>query len=326
MCAPRVRVGVVGVGSWGRNLARNFEALGCLAGLCDSNSRALAGIAPLYPRVRAFDRTADLMASGMIDAIAIATPAATHAPIASRALAAGLHVFVEKPMTTELAAARALAAQAEATGLQLVTGHLLHYHPAFQTLRALVNEGMLGTVHRIVAQRLVPGPEVPREHVLWEFAPHDIAMILSLAGTMPRTVTCTHWGENACQAPGSSAKVELTFGPDLWTEVQVSWRSSSKVQLLKVCGDKASVAFDDVASHGSKLMLGRSDGSAEAVTYPEQEPLACECTAFIEAVRTGIPPLSGASEGLRVMTVLDACFRSLGRQRSVALASQGRKT
>ena len=317
---------MVGVGRWGRNLARNFEVLGCLTGLCDSNSETLAGVARLHPRVRASERVDDLIASGTIDAAAIATPAWTHAPIASKVLAAGLHVFVEKPMTTELAAARALAMQAEAAGLQLVTGHLLHYHPAFQALKALVHQGTLGTVHRIVAQRLVPGPEVPREHVLWEFAPHDIAMILSLAETMPQAVTCTYEGKEAGHALGSDATVELAFTSDLRGEARVSWRGPNKVQRLEVCGDDALAVFDDVASHGSKLMLARGDGPAEAVPHLEQEPLASECAAFVEAVRTGMPPLSGASEGLRVMTVLDACFRSLGRQRTVALASQDTNT
>ena len=261
----------------------------------------------------------ELISSGDVDAIAIATPAGTHHDIAASALAAGLHVFVEKPMTTDLAAAKALVADASCSGLQLVTGHLLHYHPAFQSLLSLVRGDRLGALHSIVTSRLVPGPEIPREHVLWEFAPHDVAMILACAGALPSSVCCSGPDPHSGGSAAVECSIELRFRTGLRTRTTVSWRSESKVQRFEVQGDTGSAVFDDVAPAETKLRLTAAGQPPCAIRCSEQEPLAAECVAFVEAVKTGVAPLSGASEGLRVMTVLDACFRSLNEQRTVLL-------
>ena len=315
----RVRVGVVGTGRWGRNLARNFHGIGCLAGLCDSASEALRTAARACPSVPGHGHANELISSGEVDAVAIATPAGTHHDIAAAALAAGLHVFVEKPMTTDLAAAKALVADASCSGLQLVTGHLLHYHPAFQSLLSLVRSDRLGTLHSIVTSRLAPGPEVPREHVLWEFAPHDVAMILACTGALPTSVRCSGTDPHSGGSSAVQCAIELCFRTGLRTRTTVSWRSDSKVQRFEVRGDSGSAVFDDVAPPGTKLRLTPAGQPPCAIRFPEQEPLAAECVAFVEAVKTGVAPLSGASEGLRVMTVLDACFRSLNEERTVLL-------
>ena len=312
-------MGVVGFGRWGRNLARNFHTIGCLAGLCDADPGHLRAAADAYPAARAYPRPEALIRSGDVDAVAIATPPGTHHELAAAALGAGLHVFVEKPMTTDLAAARTLADQAGAAGLQLVTGHLLHYHPAFQTLRAMVRDGRLGALRGIVTSRLAPGPETPREHVLWEFAPHDIAMILACTGVLPLSVCCSG-PDSASNGPSAAhARVELAFSSGLRTRTTVSWRGRAKEQRFEVEGDVATAVFDDVAPAGSKLTLAPAGGSPSPVPVPDREPLASECASFVEAVATGAAPPSGADEGLRVMTVLDACFRSLAEQRAVQL-------
>lgn len=315
----RVRVGVVGTGRWGRNLARNFHGIGCLAGLCDSASEALRIAARACPSVPGHDSANELISSGNVDAVAIATPAGTHHDIAASALAAGLHVFVEKPMTTDLAAAKALVADARCSGLQLVTGHLLHYHPAFQSLLSLVRSDRLGALHSIVTSRLIPGPEVPREHVLWEFAPHDVAMILACAGALPSSVRCSGADPRSDGSAAVQCSIELRFRTGLRTQTTVSWRSDSKVQRFEVHGETGSAVFDDVAPAEAKLKLTPAGQPPCAIRFPEQEPLAAECAAFVEAVKTGVAPVSGASEGLRVMTVLDACFRSLNEKRTVLL-------
>ncbi len=315
----RVRVGVVGTGRWGRNLARNFHGIGCLAGLCDSASEALRTAALGCPSVPGHGDAKELINSGDVDAVAIATPAGTHHDIAASALAAGLHVFVEKPMTTDLAAAKALVADASCSGLQLVTGHLLHYHPAFQSLLSLVRSNRLGALHSIVTSRLVPGPAVPREHVLWEFAPHDVAMILACAGALPSSVRCSGPDPYSGGSAAAECSIELCFRTGLRTRTTVSWRSDSKVQRFEVQGETGSAVFDDVAPAETKLRLTAAGQPPRAIRFPSQEPLAAECIAFVEAVKTGVAPLSGASEGLRVMTVLDACFRSLNEERTVLL-------
>lgn len=321
--SARARVGVVGVGRWGRNLARNFHATGCLAGLCDTDPEHLRDAADAYPAVRAYPESEALIRSGDVEAIAIATPAGTHHELAASALAAGLHVFVEKPMTTDLGAARTLVVRARAAGLQLVTGHLLHYHPAFQTLRAMVHDGRLGALRGIETSRLMSGPEIPREHVIWEFAPHDIAMILACTGALPSSVRCAGPDSGSDGPSAAHARVELAFSAGLRTRTTVSWRGRAKVQRFEVEGDAATAVFDDTAAPGSKLTLAAAGQPPRPVPVPEREPLAGECAAFVEAVETGVAPPSGADEGLRVMTVLDACFRSLEERGTVPLRIPG---
>lgn len=317
--SARVRVGIVGFGRWGRNLARNFHTIGCLAGLCDTDPDQLRAATDAYPAARACSQSEALIRSGDVDALVIATPAGTHHELAASALAAGLHVFVEKPMTTDLAAARRLVVQAGTAGLQLVTGHLLHYHPAFQTLRAMVHDGRLGALRGIVTSRLTSGPDTPREHVLWEFAPHDIAMILACTDALPTSICCAG-PDSASNGPSAAhARVELAFSSGLRTRTTVSWRGRAKVQRIEVEGDAATAVFDDVAPPGSKLTLAPAGQPPSPVPIPDREPLASECAAFVEAVETGVAPPNGADEGLRVMTVLDACFRSLEEQGAVPL-------
>ncbi len=312
-------MGVIGVGRWGRNLIRNFDAMGCLAGLCDSDSVALDSIAAQHPAAGRFVAFEEMIRSGNINAVAIATPPSTHAFLAQSALDAGLDVFVEKPMTTDLASARALVTQARAGGRQLMTGHLLRYHPAFQTLLEQIRTGAIGQVQEMASSRLVPGPEIPREHVLWEFAAHDISMLLACADAVPVSVQCID-GEGDAGQPGRlHASIRLTFASGVEAITTVSWRSPAKVQLLSVHGEIGSLEFNDVAPPESKLLF-RSGGEAEtAISFPAEEPLARECAAFVSAVVSGKPPASDALEGLQVMTVLDACFRSLADGRPVAL-------
>ena len=170
-----------------------------------------------------------------------------------------------------------------------------------------------------MTSRLTPGPEVPREHVLWEFAPHDVAMILACAGALPSSVRCSGSDPHSDGSSAVQCSIELRFRTGLRTQTTVSWRSDSKVQRFEVHGETGSAVFDDVAPAEAKLKVTPAGQPPCAIRFPEQEPLAAECAAFVEAVKTGVAPLSGASEGLRVMTVLDACFRSLNEKRTVLL-------
>ncbi len=303
------RVGIVGCGPWGRNLVRNFEVLGNLSAVCDAELTIREACEDEYPGVPIFSNLSDLVAENVVDAVAIATPAETHAELADEALSAGLHVFVEKPMTTTLSSARALACKAETAGLQLMTGHLLLYHPAFQKLCALVEEGRIGEPCHLTARRLAGVKGKAREDAVWEFAPHDVAMTLALAGTMPCKTLCeTPYG---ITQKAEHAQVTLFFPGGLQGDLLASWRGEKKEQRLVVQGSEATVVFDDVAEKKRKVVLDFGNArEPEAIPFEDGEPLSMECRAFLEAVRTGKEPPSGTSESLKVMTVLDACFRS----------------
>lgn len=309
-------MGVVGCGRWGRNLVRNFRELGSLAAVCDRNADAREACAGGEGGTPAFADADELVRSGEVDAVAIATPSESHAAIAEAAIGAGLHVFVEKPMTTDLAAARSLAAAAGAAGLRLATGHLLLYHPAFQALAGLAEGGRLGEVRNIAASRLNAGAHAAGEDALWEFAPHDVAMVLSLAGGPPSSVFCSARVDGGGRT--EHAHATLSFGGRLHAHILAARSSPTKEQRLVVHGSGGTAVFDDVAAGGEKLLLypeGAETG--EPVPHGTEEPLAAECAAFLAAVAEGAPLPSGPEESLEVMAVLDACFRSMREGKAV---------
>ncbi|MBV9405173.1 MAG: Gfo/Idh/MocA family oxidoreductase [Acidobacteriaceae bacterium] len=171
------RLAVVGCGYWGKNLVRNFAALGALEALVDSDNTTVDALRQQFGgRHASFD---EALADPAIDAMAIAAPAALHFRLAGEALRAGKHVFVEKPLALDIREAEELCELAERFDRRLMVGHLLQYHPAFLELRRLVREGKLGRLQYVASNRLSLGKIRREEDILWSFAPHDISMILS---------------------------------------------------------------------------------------------------------------------------------------------------
>jgi predicted dehydrogenase len=304
------KVVVVGCGAWGRNLVRNFAELGVLAGVADRNEARGREAAEAHgvPMLALEEALADPAVAGLC----IATQPSTHHAIGMAALAAGKHLLVEKPLTLDRAEAEALAREAEARGLVLMVGHILRYHPAFRRLAALVHEGVLGPIRRIHASRLNLGAVRAEEGALWCLAPHDVSMILALAGRMPESVA--GFAEHVLgRAPADTATVRLGFGGGLTAMIQVSWLHPVKEHRLSVIGTDAMAVFDDTKAWAEKLVLYRhrvgpdlsiARGEPEPVAVPEGEPLKEECRAFLAAIAEGRRPASDAAEALAVMDVL----------------------
>ena len=184
-----MKIAVVGCGYWGKNLVRNFADLGALAAISDPNE---AVAAPLAERFAVPLRGLDAVwKDAAITAVAIAAPAAQHAALAQRAIEAGKHVFVEKPLSLTVAEAQRLCDLAAKHDRRLMVGHLLQYHPAFIALRELVRDGALGRLQYLYSNRLNLGKVRREEDILWSFAPHDLSMILSLVESEPSSVTAT---------------------------------------------------------------------------------------------------------------------------------------
>ncbi len=332
-----IRVGVIGAGHWGRNLLRNFHALGALAAYCDVRAEARREVAGLYPRARAHSDPAEILADSEIDAVVIATPAVTHGELAARALEAGKHVFVEKPICLDLAEGEALGRLADRKGLVLMVGHLLLYHPAFLSLERLAGEGRLGTLRYIYSNRLSLGRIRREENALWSFAPHDISMILGLTGAMPEKVT-SNGGAYLSPTVADTSLSHLSFADGMQAHIFVSWLHPYKDHRMVVVGSEAMAVFHDVAAGPEKLLLYPHavgwDGdlpsvdraTAEPVPYGDEEPLALECRHFLDCVESGGRPRSDAAEGLRVLRVLDACQRSLAAGHPVGLEPAARRT
>lgn len=311
----------VGHGYWGKNLARNFHELGHLAAVVDPDTRAAQAAADAYG-VRALSLEAAL-ADPDIDAVSLASPAILHYTQTKAALEAGKHVYVEKPLSLDIAEADKLRALAVARGLTLMVGHLLQYHPVYLALRGMVEAGELGRLLHVYSNRLSLGKFRTEENVLWSFAPHDISMILGLIGEEPDAVTAQG---TAAFTPSIADLVsaQMRFPSGTRAHVLVSWMHPFKEQRLVVIGDKAMAVFEDSQPNWEdKLMLYPHaidcDGSvpnplkadARRVSVERAEPLKQECRHFVHCIETGTPPRTDGCEGLAVLRVLDAAERAL---------------
>ena len=329
MTQQTLSVGVVGAGYWGKNLLRNFHNIGALKAFCDTNQEAVDAYAAQYTEVKSYTDYAQLLASD-IQAVAIATPAETHEDLVRQALEAGKHVFVEKPLCLDIEGAESLREEAARRGLILMVGHLLLYHTAFNALLKLVREGGLGTLRYIYSNRLSLGKIRREENALWSFAPHDVSMILQLAGEMPTEVVATG-GHYLTEGIADTTMSQMSFASNIQAHIFVSWLHPYKDQRLVVIGDKAMAVFNDTLQGEEKLQLykhsaGWEDGlpivtkaNPEFIPYEEGEPLRLECEAFISAVESGDLPPSDAAEGIRVLKVLDACQRAITEARHIKL-------
>lgn len=316
---------VVGCGYWGKNIVRNFAGLGALAGVCDPDSNIAAQAARKY-EVDVVDWEQALRATE-VDAVAIAAPAALHFRLASAALEAGKHVFVEKPLALDVAESEQLCAIAMRQDRRLMVGHLLQYHPAFIKLKDLVREGALGRLLYIYSNRLNLGKIRREEDILWSFAPHDISMILSLVGQEPERVTAEgayHLHDTIADA----TTTHLSFAGGERAHIFVSWLHPFKEQKLVVVGDQAMAVFNDGEPWKSKLLLYRhriewrdampvpERAEAHPIELDEGEPLQLECQHFLDCIATGGVPRTDGYEGIRVLKVLTEATAALKRVES----------
>lgn len=324
--SPARNVAVIGAGFWGQNLVRNFDAIGVLAGIHDSDVDRLATIASRYPGCQAYTDLEKVFREETIDAVAIATPAATHGDLVRAALEAGKDVFVEKPLCLDVAEGRELVALAHARNRTLMVGHLLWYHPAILKLKELVDEGALGRIQYVYSNRLNLGKIRREENILWSFAPHDISVILGLLGEMPEHVEAQ--GGNYLHPDIADVTVSLlSFTSGVRAHIFVSWLHPFKEQKLIVVGDRQMAVFDDLETDDKLRLFAHSIGWKNHVPIPNKadarpvrvdmvEPLRQECLHFVECVQNRSRPRTDGDEGLRVLTVLDRCQKALGRPRA----------
>ena len=317
------RIAHIGYGYWGRNLVRNFAELGALAAVVDENRAAAEDAASTYDvSALSFD---EVLADPSIDGVSIASPAPLHASQAGRALEAGKHVFVEKPLALDIADAERVCDLARKHDRTLMVGHLLQYHPVFAALRDMVGAGELGRIRYAYSNRLSLGKFRHEENVLWSFAPHDFSMILSLFGEEPSSVTAQG---NVSFLPDVAdlAGVQMHFPSGGSAHVLTSWMHPFKEQRLVVIGEKASAVFEDSAADwGRKLALYRHGfdlsgpapvprkADAEHVEVPRSEPLKNECSHFVDCIDNGRQPLTDGDEGLRVLKLLQAAEEALAK-------------
>jgi UDP-2-acetamido-3-amino-2,3-dideoxy-glucuronate N-acetyltransferase len=318
------KVAVIGAGNWGRNLVRDFYSLGALKLVCDQDPKILEEAGGAFPGVRTASSFDEVLSDPEIKAVALATPAATHAELGLKILSSGRDLLVEKPLAMSVEDCRAMAAIANQKGLILMVDHLLNRHPAVERLKAMVAAGELGRIVHIASARRNFGVIRRDENALWSLAPHDVAMVLGLMGSLPQKVLAVGGGGYLTRGVEDLASAHLLFDNDATAAISVSWLHPFKEHRLSVAGLEAMAVFDDTLPWDSKLTvyphkvrwLGpvpkaeRAQGEKVALT--EAQPLKLQCQAFLEAVKTRIPPPdSHGEEALRVLMVLEGLSRSL---------------
>ncbi len=323
-------IGVVGLGYWGPNLARNFSQLaGCrLAGLCDLDDERLEKMRmshPDIPRYRDFD---EMLRDPDLDAVAVATPVRRHFPLAKAALLAGKHVLVEKPLAASSAECEELIALAAERNLILMVGHTFLYSAPIRMIRQLIGSGELGEIRYINTQRLNLGLFQKDINVVWDLAPHDLSIILHLLDRTPSSVNCQG---NAHVTPGIEdvANLSLHFRDGQFATIQSSWLEPRKVRQMTIVGTRKMIIYDDIEPMEKiRIYDARVDtpphydnfgefqyayhyGDSYIPRIEQAEPLRQMCQHFLDSITNGTPPLTCGERGLEVVRILEACSESL---------------
>ncbi len=320
--STRPQIALVGCGYWGKNLCRNFHALGALSVVVDATENGQITARSIAPDAQITDSLEDLLCDDQIQGVALATPAETHAELTIQAMQAGKDVFVEKPMALTLKDAEKMKDVAEKTGRILMIGHLLEYHPAVLKLHTMIESGELGKINYIYSNRLNFGKVRTEENALWSFAPHDVAVILRLMEQAPVQVSACG-GSFLTNGIADTTMSNLRFDDESRAHIFVSWLHPFKEQRLVVVGDKKMAIFNDVAPHGEKLQLYPQnvefDGAmpllkkedVQFVEHSNTEPLLKECSYFLDCIQSRKKPLTDAQSGIDVLKVLHACQQSI---------------
>jgi len=311
------------MGYWGKNLVRNFSELGALSAICDSNASVEENCMHEYGNVRFCREFGSVLSDPQIAAVALATPAVTHYEMARAALEAGKDVFVEKPLATDVKQGRELVELAEKKHRILMVGHILRYHPAIVKLQELIRNGGLGKIQCLYSNRLNIGKIRTEENILWSFAPHDISVILALLNENPSRVSC-QGGAHLNRDVFDVTLSQFEFSSGVHAHIFVSWLHPFKEQRLVVVGSEKMAVFDDTTEHKLVLYPHKVEwknrvpmavkAKGDNVTLDNREPLKAECQHFLDSVASRTVPLTDGREGLRVLSVLDACQRSLMNQ------------
>jgi predicted dehydrogenase len=320
------RVGVVGLGYWGPNLARNFEAIegAELSWCCDLDRDSRERWSGSFPSTRFTADLDDMLADDDLDAVVITTPVPSHAELAERALEAGKHCLVEKPLARDVAAAERLAAVAERRALTLMAGHLLEYHPGVERLRELVRDDELGEIRYLASRRLNLGKVRSDENALWSLGAHDVSVLLALVGEAPVEA----WAQGAAFLSDGIEDVVFAFlryRSGVVAHLHLSWLDPHKERRLTVVGSKRMATFDEMALERKLTVFDKGfdrsfdsygeyitrSGAAWSPAVSNREPLRIECEHFLHCVRMGERPRSDGESGIRVVRVLEALEASL---------------
>jgi predicted dehydrogenase len=331
-----LRVGVIGCGYWGPNLIRNFSQLrdSEVTTCADLAEGRLAHMRTLYPQVKTTREYGSVVSDPNIDAVVVATPPSTHFEIAIKALDAGKHVFVEKPLATSVADCEALLAKSKKKNLVLMVGHTFLYTAAVNKIKDLVKSGELGDIFYINTTRVNLGIFQEDINVLWDLAPHDVSILNYILDSKPEEVAA-HGHSYIRRRVEDIAFLHLKYPKSIVAHVHVSWLNPNKIRETTVVGSKKMLVYDDVSSLEKiriydkgvtvlphydtfgEFQLSYRFGDIFIPRLDDSEPLKVACQHFIDCVKSGLEPRSSGQHGLEVVRVIEAANRSLANSGAV---------
>jgi predicted dehydrogenase len=326
-----VGVAVVGLGYWGPNLARNLYELpeARVAAVCDADRSRLDAIGSRYPAIPGTTSFDALLEEPTVDAVAIATPVSTHADLCARALEAGKHVFVEKPLAATSTEAEGLIGLAEANDLVLMPGHTFLYSPPVVAIRELIVSGALGEIYFISTSRVNLGLHQADVSVAWDLGPHDFSILRYWLEETPSHVTALSRSCVIPQIPDVTF-INLEFASGAIAHVELSWLAPSKLRRTTIVGSEKMVVYDDTSNEPVRVFdsgvnlpnpetfgeyrLTYRTGDIVSPHVPASEPLSLELGDFCRAIRDGETPRSSAHVGLEVVRMIEAVDASLAQE------------
>jgi UDP-2-acetamido-3-amino-2,3-dideoxy-glucuronate N-acetyltransferase len=305
-----MKIAVIGTGSWGKNLVRNFYELGVLKIVCDLEEDNLLKARDRYPNLLTTSSLKEIIDDKEIDGIVIATPAHTHYEIAKQSLEAGHNVYVEKPLAQNVTEAKELHAIAENKNLTLMVGHLLLYHPAVNKLKQIIASGDLGTVQYVNSDRRnFTANHRKHSNVMWDLAPHDFSMMCYILNTEPeKIVNVRTWASSGDSI--DVAHIDILFPNNIGGHIHNSWLDPQKQALLTVNGSKKTAVLNDTFKENKLEIYSRQeDGSltVEKPVYSNDEPLRLECRHFLDCIEHKRKPTSDSVNGYQVVKYVETC-------------------
>jgi predicted dehydrogenase len=311
-----IRIGLLGYGYWGPNLARVIRASqSCeLAAVADFSPARLAQAGLKYSGIQLTDRCSEVVSNPLIDAVVIATPVDSHFDLALAALSAGKHVFVEKPITQTSAEAVRLTEESERRRLVLMVDHTFLFEPAVRAISQVISAGELGRVTSWTSERTNRGVVRNDVNVVWDLAVHDFSILDYVLAASPITISAA--GTASGGGLEHAANLTLEFPECLTVCIHVDWLAQQKVRRISIQGEAGVLDYDDQEPMGKVTITSR----AATVAEPERarvleteagEPLGRAIQHFVECIVSGSRPIADGAAALRVVRVLEAADHSL---------------
>ena len=330
-----VRVGVIGYGYWGPNIVRNLQSIdqARVVAICDTSPAALRRASQAYPAVPVTTEPSEVISSPDVDVVAVVTPVWTHYELTKAALLAGKSVFVEKPFTSTSPQAEELIELAERKNLKLMVDHTFLFTGAVRKIRQFVDEDVLGHLYYYDSMRVNLGLFQHDVNVVWDLAPHDLAIIDYLVRARPEAVVAT--GETHLNGVEDVAFITVYFPDKMIAHVNVNWLSPVKVRTTLIGGEKRMLVWNDLEADEKvkvydkgvrmtngegiyELLVSYRSGDMWAPKVEQTEALKTELSYFIDCVTNNKAPFNDGSAGLRVVRMLEAADKSL-RQKGRAV-------